>query len=76
MMVMTMKLLMVMLYEVLKGMYEHRACKWDETMKSGNILPLFKKGDRRDKNNYRGICLLPFTSRVLAKIKAEISELG
>ena len=36
------------LYEVIKGMYEHRAWKWDETMKSGNILPLFKKGDRRD----------------------------
>ena len=39
---------------------------------SGNILALFKKGDRRDKNNYRGICLLPFTSRVLAKIMAKI----
>ena len=56
------------LYEVIKGMYEHRAWKWKETMKSGNIVPLFKKGDRRGKNNYRGICLLPFTSRVLAKI--------
>ena len=55
-------------YEVIKGMYKHRAWKWDETMKSGNILPLFKKGDKRDKNNYRGNCLLPFTSRVLAKI--------
>ena len=59
------------LYEVIKGMYEHRAWKWDKTMKSGNILPLFKKGDRRDKNNCRGICLLPFTSRVLAKIIAK-----
>ena len=39
------------LYEIIKGMYEHRAWKWDETMKSGNILLLFKKGDRRDKNN-------------------------
>ena len=45
------------LYVVIKGMHEHRAWKWDETMKSGNILPLFKKGDKRDKNNYRGICL-------------------
>ena len=63
-------------YEVIKGMYEHRAWKWDEMMKSDNILPLFKKGDRRDKNNYRGICLLPFTSRVLAKIIAETSGLG
>ena len=59
------------LYEIIKGMYEHRAWKWEETMKSGNILPLFKKGDRRDKNNYRGICLLPFTSRVLANIIAK-----
>ena len=59
------------LYEVIKGMYEHRAWKWEETMRSGNILPLFKKGDRRDENNYRGICLLPFTSRLLAKIMAK-----
>ena len=64
------------LYEVIKGMYKHRAWKWDETMKSGNILSLFKKGDRRDKNNYRGICLLPFTGRVLAKIIAKTSGLG
>ena len=64
------------LYEVIKGMYEHREWKWDETMKSGNTLPLFKKGDCRDKNNYRGICLLPFTSRVLEKIIAETSGLG
>ena len=59
------------LYEVIRGMYEHRAWNWEETMKSGNILPLFKKGDRWDKNNYRGICLLPITSRVQAKTMAK-----
>ena len=34
------------LYEVIKGMYEHRTWKWEKTMKSGYILPLFKKDDR------------------------------
>ena len=32
------------------------------------ITPLFKKGDKSDPNNYRGICLLPILSRILGRI--------
>ena len=37
-------------------------------MKVGVIIPLFKKGDKSDPNNYRGICLLPILSRILGRI--------
>ena len=39
-------------------------------LKVGAIIPLFKKGDKIDPNNYRGICLLPMLSRVLSRILA------
>ena len=30
-------------------------------------MPLHKKGDRNERGNYRGVCLLSMCSRVLAK---------
>ena len=39
-------------------------------MKVGVVILLFKKGDKSDPNNYRGICLLPILSRVLGSILA------
>ena len=35
------------------------------------MVPLFKKWDRYDRNNYRGICLLAMGSRILARIVAK-----
>ena len=34
-------------------MFEERAHKWDEWLKSGVMCLLFKKGDRRVKVNYK-----------------------
>ena len=34
-------------------MFENRAHKWEQELKIGQRVPLFKKGDRNDKNNYR-----------------------
>ena len=34
------------------------------------IIPLHKKRDKKDMNNFRGICLLPIMSRILARILA------
>ena len=36
----------------------------------GLVVPLFKKGQRDDINNYRGVCLLSMASRILARIMA------
>ena len=57
--------------EIVKMMFEKRANEWDESAKSGIIVPLFKKGDRKNVNNYRGVCLLSMCSRVLARVIAK-----
>ena len=36
--------------------------------KGANIVPIFKKGDRRDPNNYRSVSLLPLFGKVLERI--------
>ena len=51
-------------------MWNTSATLWEEPLKVGVIIPLFKKGDKSDPNNYRGICLLPILSRVLGRILA------
>ena len=56
---------------MVRMMFEKRANEWDGSAKSGIIVPLFKKGDRKDTNNYRGVCLLSMCSRVLARVIAK-----
>ena len=56
------------LIEMVQFMFEGRAHKWDEWLKGGVMCPLFKKGDRREKEgNYRGVVLLAMGSRVCEK---------
>ena len=57
--------------EIVRRMFERRANEWDERAKSGIIVPLFKKGDRKCVNNYRGVCLLSMCSRILARVIAK-----
>ena len=57
--------------EIVKMMFEKRANEWEDSAKVGIIVPLFKKGDRKDVNNYRGVCLLSMCSRVLARVIAK-----
>ena len=59
------------LVRMVKFMFENRAHKWEDELKTGQIIPLFKKGDKNDRNNYRGVCLLAMGSRILGKIMAE-----
>ena len=57
--------------ELVQLMFQRRANEWSEGLKTGVIVPLFKKGDRGDVNNYRGVCLLAMGSRILARIIAK-----
>lgn len=36
--------------------------------KEANIIPVHKKGDKKNPNNYRGISLLPLCSKILEKV--------
>ena len=57
--------------ELVRKMFEEDAVRWDESLKVGGMVPLFKKGDREDRNNYRGVVLLAMASRILARVLAK-----
>jgi len=42
--------------------------KLPEEWKESFIVPIYKKGDKTDCNNYRGISLLPTTYKILSNI--------
>ena len=60
-----------LIIELVQLMFDERADKWSDALKTGVIVPLFKKGNRNDPNNYRGVCLLALGSRILARILAK-----
>ena len=43
---------------------------WPEETKEGWVVPIHKKGPKNDLQNYRGICLLPLASRIIARVLA------
>ena len=55
---------------MVQKMFVTRAHEWSEKLKGGVIVPLYKKGDREDPGNYRGVCLLAMGSRILARVVA------
>ena len=57
--------------ELIQFMFEHDADEWEEVLKLGLVIPLFKKGDRNNANNFRGVVLLAMGSRVLGRIAAD-----
>ena len=57
--------------EVVRMMFDMKANEWDECMKSGIIVPLFKKGDKSVLNMYYGVCLLFNCARVLARVNSK-----
>ena len=56
--------------DLIQFMFNNKAEKWEESLKIGLVVPLFKKGDRNNPGNYRGVCLLSMASRILARIMA------
>ena len=55
---------------MVRSMFENRAERWEESLKTGQVVPIHKKGSRNDRNNYRGVCLLAMASRILARVLA------
>ena len=56
--------------QLIKDMYESPPTEWEDCIKVGLVVPLFKKGERNKINKYRGVCLLTIGSRILAKVLA------
>ena len=55
---------------VVQFMFRESAGRWEEVLKMGVVVPLFKKGDRNDAGNYRGVVLLNMASRIEARLAA------
>ena len=56
---------------IVQFMFVEPVEKWEDCLRSGVVVPLYKmKGDRDDPGNYRGVCLLSMGSRILARIVA------
>ena len=58
------------IYNVILEMTNKHPSEWETLVKTGLVIPLFKKGQRDDINNYRGVCLVSMASRILARIMA------
>ena len=58
------------LYHCMLRLLDSPPRTWPDETKEGWVVPLHKKGSRIDLNNYRGVCLLPLVSRVIARIFA------
>ena len=56
--------------EIVQRMHRSDADSWEREIKTGLMVPLHKKGDRKEIDNYRGVCLLSMVSRILARIMA------
>ena len=55
--------------KMVQYMWRNSADKWENTLKRGLIIPLYKgKGDRNNPNSYRGVCLLSMGRRIVARI--------
>ena len=59
--------------QLFQGMLHHLdtpIAQWPEETTEGWMIPLHKKGTKMDRGNYRGVCLLPLISRIVARIFA------
>jgi hypothetical protein len=51
-----------------------KSCEWPKLWKCCRIIPLFKKGSRKQTNNYRPVCLIPILSMIIeAQLAASIA---
>ena len=57
------KLLILLIFNTVLSL-EHFPSQWGK----GNVIPIFKSGDKRDVNNYRGITILSCLGKLFTKI--------
>ena len=62
------------LVDMIHYMFCNDAYKWEDSLKIGLVIPLYKKGNINDCNKYRGVVLLAMGIRILARIWSE--EMG
>ena len=55
------------MYRKIQWVWETPANRWNDGQKVEIIIPLHKKGCKKDMNNFRGVCVLPIMSRILAR---------
>ena len=55
---------------VILEMTNKHPSEWETLVKTGLVVPLFKKWQRDNVNNYRGVGLLSMASRILARVMA------
>ena len=53
---------------VVQTMFVTPAEHWDDNVKVVLIIPLHKKGAKKNPDSYRGVCLLSMISRILARV--------
>ena len=46
------------IFNEIRKLWETPLSQWPKQLKVGLVIPLHKKGDRKNPNNYRGVCLL------------------
>ena len=56
----------LMAFWTASGRLNHIPCEWNR----GRLIPLFKKGDPSDPRNYRPICLLSVTRKIIERALA------
>ena len=44
-----------------------RKGEFSDNLKTADITPVFKRGDKRDKSNYRPVSILPILSKIYEK---------
>ena len=49
--------------------------KFPDSWKKANVIPIHKKGDKDDTNNYRPISILPVVSKLAERIVFSLSKM-
>ena len=56
--------------KLVQFMFDNNAETWEESLKTGDMVPIYKKGNKEISSNYRGVVLLAMASRIVARVMA------